>query len=117
MRSDVVDDRPDDPGVDGLAVPSRECVQVVLACEHVGHRPVGVEQPDTTDTPIAAACSEVVAVDGEVGAMEAADADVHERGPVVAGDVGAAFGEYAERLGREPKRVQGILHLRAILHL
>jgi hypothetical protein len=51
---------------------------MVLTAEHRSHLGVLGEQPEPDDAPVAAGAGELVRVDREVRAMEAADADVDD---------------------------------------
>ncbi|CAM3697551.1 hypothetical protein TSOC111612_09585 [Tsukamurella ocularis] len=81
----VVDDRPDDGGLHGpVGMLEGERVEPALRDEGVAHRRVGGPQPDAADAParrVRAGREQPVDVDGLVGAMEAADAEVDDPGP------------------------------------
>ena len=81
--------------------------------ERGGHAGVAGEQAEAADAPIAAALSQLLGVDGEVGAMEAAHTDVgdarHEPGAVVRRDRDAAGGDRLEVGVAELERGWGVL--------
>ena len=49
---------------------------MVLAAEALGHVPVGLQQTDAADGPVATFRSELVGVEGHVRAMKATDAEM-----------------------------------------
>ena len=77
-RERIVDDAPDDLRARSLAVALDQRVEVILRREHARHAPIGLEPPEPADAPVATLRRELVDIEGEVRAMEPADAEVED---------------------------------------